>query len=84
MGELMSLREAIEHAKGRVDGSLCGLEHRQLMNWLMELETLRKERTHMVSLLKNRLLSLEYLEREIRGEARVLEKALEGNYFYGE
>lgn len=37
----MTLDEAIEHCRNKIDNTECGLEHRQLMNWLIELKEKR-------------------------------------------
>jgi len=38
----MTLDEAIEHAEKRVDDSQCGCEHKQLAEWLKELQERRE------------------------------------------
>lgn len=39
----MTLDEAIEHCKERAKcGDSCGMEHKQLAEWLRELKELRK------------------------------------------
>lgn len=37
----MTLDEAIEHCKEKVNDSPCGQNHLQLMNWLIELKHLK-------------------------------------------
>jgi hypothetical protein len=37
----MTLDEAIEHCKEKINNTKCGLEHRQLMYWLIELKERR-------------------------------------------
>ena len=39
----MTLDEAIEHCKEKVNDSPCGQNHLQLMNWLIELKHLKGE-----------------------------------------
>lgn len=39
----MTLDEAIKHCNEKIDNTPCGLEHRQLMDWLLELKTLKGE-----------------------------------------
>lgn len=38
---MMTLDEAIEHCQEKIDNTLCGLEHRQLRDWLIELKEKR-------------------------------------------
>lgn len=38
---VLTLDEAIEHAQSCVDNTLCGQNHRQLAEWLMELDRLK-------------------------------------------
>lgn len=38
----MTLDEAIEHCKEKVNDSPCGQNHLQLMNWLLELKSLKR------------------------------------------
>ncbi len=38
----MTLDEAIEHCKEKVNDSPCGQNHLQLMNWLIELKSYKK------------------------------------------
>lgn len=37
----MTLDEAIEHCQEKIDNTLCGIEHRQLRDWLIELKERR-------------------------------------------
>lgn len=37
----MTLDEAIEHVKEKVNNTPCGQDHRQLMEWLIELKQRR-------------------------------------------
>jgi len=37
----MTLDEAIEHCKEKINDSPCGQNHLQLMNWLIELKKRR-------------------------------------------
>jgi hypothetical protein len=39
--KLLTLDEAIEHAQSCVDNTLCGQNHRQLAEWLIELDRLK-------------------------------------------
>lgn len=39
----MTLNEAIEHCKEKIDCTACGQEHKQLAEWLMELKELRQQ-----------------------------------------
>jgi len=34
----MTLDEAIKHCADKIDNTECGLEHRQLRDWLIELK----------------------------------------------
>lgn len=45
-GENMTLEEAIEHCEEIAEKMCdeCGMEHRQLAEWLKELQAYRKER----------------------------------------
>ena len=38
----MTLDEAIEHCQEKIDNTPCGLEHRQLRDWLIELKSYKK------------------------------------------
>ena len=38
----MTLDEAIEHCKEKINNSKCGQDHLQLMNWLIELKKIRE------------------------------------------
>ena len=38
----MTLEEAIKHCEEKIDDTLCGLEHRQLRDWLIELKEKRE------------------------------------------
>lgn len=38
----MTLDEAIEHCQEKIDNTPCGLEHRQLRDWLLELKSYKK------------------------------------------
>lgn len=42
MDIMMTLEEAIKHCKEKIDNTLCGLEHRQLRDWLIELKEKRE------------------------------------------
>ena len=37
----MTLDEAIQHCEEKIDNTPCGLEHRQLRDWLLELKKKR-------------------------------------------
>lgn len=37
----MTLDEAIKHCQDKIDNTLCGIEHRQLRDWLIELKERR-------------------------------------------
>ena len=37
----MTLDEAIQHCEEKIDNTTCGLEHRQLRDWLIELKERR-------------------------------------------
>ena len=37
----MTLEEAIKHCEEKIDNTHCGLEHRQLRDWLIELKKRR-------------------------------------------
>ena len=39
---MMTLEEAIKHCEEKIDNTLCGLEHRQLRDWLIELKEKRE------------------------------------------
>ena len=39
---MMTLEEAIKHCKEKIDNTLCGLEYRQLRDWLIELKEKRE------------------------------------------
>jgi len=39
----MTLDEAIRHCEEKIDNTQCGLEHRQLRDWLIELKKKRGE-----------------------------------------
>ena len=57
----MTLKEAIEHAteiSETCDNKECGLDHKQLANWLTELEELRKEHKQNVM----NMLATDYAE----------------------
>ena len=58
---MMTLKEAIEHAieiSETCDNKECGLDHKQLANWLTELEELREEHKHNVM----NMLATDYAE----------------------
>ena len=42
MDIMMTLEEAIKHCEEKIDNTLCGLEHRQLRDWLIELKEKRE------------------------------------------
>lgn len=44
---MMTLEEAIQHCIEKSDCTECGAEHKQLAEWLEELQTLRKKQTPM-------------------------------------
>ena len=39
---MMTLEEAIKHCEEKIDNTFCGLEHRQLRDWLIELTEKRE------------------------------------------
>ena len=43
----MTLQEAINHAKEKIDNTKCGQEHKQLYEWLLELQELRKRENYI-------------------------------------
>ena len=58
---MMTLKEAIEHAteiSETCDNKECGLDHKQLANWLTELEELREEHKQNVM----NMLATDYAE----------------------
>lgn len=58
---MMTLKEAIEHAteiSETCDNKECGLDHKQLANWLTELEELREEHKQNVM----NILATDYAE----------------------
>lgn len=51
----MTLDEAIEHCKEKVDCTQCGEEHRQLAEWLIELKNRRAVMERIVEQLDNEI-----------------------------
>ena len=39
---MMTLDEAIEHCQEKINNTQCGLEHRQLRDWLLELKSYKR------------------------------------------
>ncbi|WP_278999303.1 hypothetical protein [[Clostridium] scindens] len=48
----MTLDEAIEHCKEKADCTKCGMEHRQLAEWLIELKNRRNDMERIVEQLE--------------------------------
>lgn len=58
----MTLDEAIEHCKELEDCSKCGLEHKQLREWLEEYKVLKERATpKKPKYIRNRIGDYEYI-----------------------
>ena len=61
IGGIMTLDEAIQHCEEKSQcGTACGMEHKQLSEWLKELKTLREK--------------VEDLEDQLEYKSRVMDK----------
>lgn len=65
----MTLDEAIKHCEEKAKcGDACGLEHRQLADWLKELKQLRADRRKITTDIYSSLLFPEPPKKEVRKE----------------
>ncbi|WP_419093762.1 hypothetical protein [[Clostridium] scindens] len=77
----MTLDEAIEHCKEKADCTKCGMEHRQLAEWLIELENRRNDMERIVELVPSIEDIVHTYEqppygREVQGTVELLEEIL--------
>ena len=72
----MTLDEAIEHCKEKADCTKCGMEHRQLAEWLIELENRRNDMERIVELVPSIEDIVHTYEHEVQGTVELLEEIL--------